>query len=811
MQRIALAIKNALDSGSSWYGQADVATPLANLADPVFAKSWRYTPGANADGSTVRFAAACPLVATNHLVLCRHNLSAGAQIRVRAGTSRFDADFTADSPSFGDVTFGGGTNGTRTNEFGVLLTGQTAPRYEHDRRYFENGFLWSDDVSNAAWVADLGALKYQDGMSVAFSGPGAVLYQVVPQLYNDTYEVRSQVRLVSGNGDFSFVLFNGTGTVSGPTLTATSAWQPFSSPIVAGANTNTATVSVAKVTGAGVLQVRKLQIRRGASGGSYRRTTTQRRYQRLGMVAEGAATNSLLRSIDYVNAAWSKVGAPVITAAAGIAPDGTNTISSIPGTTGAVAVFQDLTLGGTTTRGLSHIFKAGGTATSLALIIQWQTGGTTQSVTTNFNPSTGAFISSSGVGITPTAAGVKDLGGGFFRAFVAGTGTSAANTVVRSTLSWTSNGTLLAWGSQTEASYVTTYIPTTTAAVTRAVDTAVVEVATWLPYVWNQGEGTVYHETMVDDTAGGPNATILGGLFLAQGAAGTDINLQTNIAAGVPSLSSYAETASVAVINSASAVTVNTVLRQAMRYRAGDWAASRNGALSSTAAGAALGPITSVNLMAVPGSTGYLRRVAIWPTGKTNAELQAITTSGPGAVDMDTGWDDALQMSLQDPAVTWGQEYDIVKTFPTRLVEWVRVEMFDPAKTAAQDYFEVGRAFMGKTVFQPAKNAEYGLNYGWRERTTFDEAMDGRKFFRDLPRIRECAFTFPKLTPAEGDLWHEIQGAVGTSQEVLYLPDADDEAQCQRTGGVGYLKDLDRIAYPMVNIRQVAVQWEKKR
>lgn len=814
MSNIVLSSKTQLDTGTTLYGDADVANPLTNLTNSIFSRVWRYTPGTNADGNTAKFAMSLnPVARASHLVLSRHNMGESAQIRVRAGTARFDADFTSDAPTFAtpsEITFGGGANGTRTNEYGVMVAG-TCPRYEHDRRYYENGFVYVEDVSNANWTTS-SARAYSDGKTVAFEAVGAQLYQALPQLYNATYEVKAQVRLVSGDGSFAFNVYNGTTNTQGSTKTATSDWQWFTSDIATGAETMSGRAGLWKLSGAGVLQVRRMQISRGASNGKYRKTTSARRYQRLGVITEAAATNSLIRSSELDDAAWTKTNA-TITANSGVAPDGTTSMDTVTASAASGNVVQDLALGGTTARALSCVFKSGGTSTSTDLVIRWMTGGVSQQVTCRFNASSGAFVSSTSTGATLRQADVNDIGGGFFLAYVLGVGTDAANTVVRSQLIVNTSGQACqVWGFQNEASYVTTYIPTTTAAVTRTVDTAVGESVTWVPYAWNAAEGTVYHETMSNDI---PADTTRGfGYVRAYTDASNQIlsRILWNGAASV-AVDVQVTVGGVSAFDSADTnVSNNVANRQAYRYRASDWATAVNGSIVSTSPSAGVPPVSNIDLMFSPGPTGYLRRVTIWPTGKSNTDLQALTTSGPSAIDFDSGWDDVLQMTMRgDVSSTWGHDYPIIKTFASRAVEWVRVELYDPAKVSASFPFEIGRAFMGKVTLQPARNAEYGLGNGWIERTTFTQAHDGRKFFNELPRIREVAFAFPLLTDDERDTWHEIQGAGGIAEEVLYLPDPDDEAECQRYGFVGLLESLEPLKHHMLAHHSMSGQICQKR
>jgi hypothetical protein len=764
----------------------------------------------------------------NHLALCRHNLSEAAQIRVRAGTARLDVDFTDEAGLTSPyLTFSGGTNGTRTNEYGVMVSG-TCPRYEHDRRLFENGVLSSEDLGpTGGWSSD-SVYRYPDGQTVDFTKASSSVNQALTALRSlpaGTYEMKAQVRLVSGDGSFAFQLFDGQNFLLGSTNVATSDWKWFSSSLVTPGPSLSANsyAYILKQVAAGVLQIRRIQVRSGASNGKYTKTTNQRRYQRIGVITEAGATNSLLWSSDLTNAVWSNFGGCTIVSNNVVAPDGTTTMDTISASANSQGVLQIITGGGTTRRAASVIFhKPSSTSTSARLVINWNTGGTLQQIDAYFNPSTGAFVNTV-LTSTPTLlkAGVKDLGNGYFRAYVVGQGTDAANTKCNTYLLHEAlgAGTIAAWGFQNEASFVTSYIPTTSAAVSRTTDATTLEATTWFPYAFNPSEGTIYHEASIDEIGGGSTSTLAGSYILVRDGPATNA-----IYSGLTSLNGTQQSLAVTVVAAGATtwqsvqtdVADGQVTRSAFRYRAGDWAAACNGAIAATGFGSSStgvpSGLTSLEMMNQAAVTSYLRRVTIWPAGRSNAELQALTTSGPSAVDYDSGWSDVLQMTpyTQLPAL-WGYDYDIIKSFTDHSVEWIRVGIYDPAKTSSSTPFEIGRLFTGKVKLQPATNAEFGVADNWNDATSFLETQSRRKIFNVLPKLREVAFTFPVLSLAEGAALHEMDGANGISTEVLYLPDPSDEAACQRYGFVGLMQTLNPLQYPQFNARSKAYQIRDKR
>lgn len=173
----------------------------------------------------------------------------------------------------------------------------------------------------------------------------------------------------------------------------------------------------------------------------------------LGLLVEAARLNNTLRSQEFENAAWGietngGVAAPTITANAATAPDGTLTADRLqfPATTGA---------------GESMIFAAGacGTPCAQTVYVRGVSGSGTLDLCAAFSMcSPCSFVSTSWTRCTAIGTGGT--------AFI-GNGSRYNGAVARS-----ANDVYL-WGAQTEtATYATSYIPTTSAAVARVVESA---------------------------------------------------------------------------------------------------------------------------------------------------------------------------------------------------------------------------------------------------------------------------------------------------------------------------------------------------
>ena len=169
---------------------------------------------------------------------------------------------------------------------------------------------------------------------------------------------------------------------------------------------------------------------------------------------EKVRTNLILQS-EAFNTTWTPNAAPTITANTTVAPNGTTTADTIASTASNSGVYQVPTVASGVEHSFSVYIKNITTATNL--LIGCDLGPINGFL--NFNAVTGA-ITSTAAGITGSS--VTDAGNGWYR--VAGTyvSTGTTNTFV---IFGQSGMTFAAWGAQFETGVTTSYIATTTAAV----------------------------------------------------------------------------------------------------------------------------------------------------------------------------------------------------------------------------------------------------------------------------------------------------------------------------------------------------------
>jgi hypothetical protein len=218
------------------------------------------------------------------------------------------------------------------------------------------------------------------------------------------------------------------------------------------------------------------------------------------ILVEPQRTNIQTYSEDFSNAVWIKVGSTVATNTT-VSPDGTTTGDKLTEdiSTGlhSAAIAATQATGGDYT--FSVFVKANG-RTKFQLAEAFSIGGTV-----NFD-----LIAGTATTTAPAKNGkIENYGNGWYKCSATWTFVSAAGTVLYLNLlndagsnSYLGNGTsgVILWGGQLElGSYSTSYIPTTTASVTRNAD---VISKTGISSLIGQTEGTLYTEIKVNKLIG---------------------------------------------------------------------------------------------------------------------------------------------------------------------------------------------------------------------------------------------------------------------------------------------------------------------
>lgn len=344
-----------------------------------------------------------------------------------------------------------------------------------------------------------------------------------------------------------------------------------------------------------------------------------------GLLIEEQRTNLPPYSEQFDNAAWTKTGSTV-TANATTAPTGTVVADKLveDTSTGGHLCLAEITGAPDTTIYTSSCFCKASERNWVAVAVQDKAGGINR---VWFNLSTGAQGATNG---TVTAFSAVNVGNGWYRLAVSASSvTGASNVQIRisigsadNTAAYTGNGTsgIFIFGAQLEAgAFPTSYIPTTTAAVTRAADVA--SINTLSPW-FNATEGSFFVQAS-NLLASAP------ALFSTDD--GTTNNRIINFFSNPTTPSFRVISGGVDQANiSSGAISLQSTFKLASAYKVNDFAASLNGAAAvvDTSGTIPSGQTTArlgSNVVTAGLINGYLQRITYYPRRLTNSELQALT------------------------------------------------------------------------------------------------------------------------------------------------------------------------------------------
>jgi hypothetical protein len=345
------------------------------------------------------------------------------------------------------------------------------------------------------------------------------------------------------------------------------------------------------------------------------------------ILVEPQRTNVLLRSQEFDNVAWLTFRSSVSSNAT-ISPDGTTNAEKLiqqSGANDAGGVYQSLTIANSTVYTYSFFAKADGFDFCFLRLVNLPSD-----FYAWFNLSTGAVGST--IGAT-TSSSIVSYGNGWYRCSM--TFTSVGITAVPHIYIANSNGSdqtpgangvkgIFAYGAQLEAgSYATSYIPTTSASVTRNAD---VISKTGISSLIGQTEGTIYWEGKANNFNGSNDAWL------------ATISID-NTSTGLLIYHIFSTNQLAVFINNGTTnlqlfktlnITQNNKI--AVAYKSGQYALFVNGVLEDSSTNSML-PASSVNKFhlnewnnSAKTCTTETKLSALWKTRLTNTQLAQLTT-----------------------------------------------------------------------------------------------------------------------------------------------------------------------------------------
>ena len=344
-----------------------------------------------------------------------------------------------------------------------------------------------------------------------------------------------------------------------------------------------------------------------------------------GLLIEEQRTNLLTYSEQFDSAVWTKTRSS-ITADATTSPDGTQDADKLVEDTATNT--HDMTFSASFTSGTAYTLSIYAKQAGRNLRIYFPTGAFGFAFSAVFDLSAGTAT----IALTGTVASITNVGNGWYRCSITQTATASAtsNFTLRliegaSTTSYTGDGTsgIFIWGAQLEAgAFATSYIPTTTTALTRNADAASMTGTNFSSW-YNASEGTLYVEANTPDFA------------VAYVFADINSNSLTNyIRQSTSSLGTISQfvvsDSGTAVASPGVAVTLGSVRKAAGAYILNSIQQSVNGSLGTQDTSATIpAGLTQLNIgsrsTGANNVNGTIRRIAYYPTRLADTTLQALT------------------------------------------------------------------------------------------------------------------------------------------------------------------------------------------
>jgi hypothetical protein len=348
----------------------------------------------------------------------------------------------------------------------------------------------------------------------------------------------------------------------------------------------------------------------------------------LGLLIEEARTNLVTYSEQFDNAAWAK-SSVTVTADAIVAPDGTTTGDLIVDTvTPAIEHYVNATISTVTNQAYTQsVFVKASVAPSFELMVV-AVGSSSSTSRVVFSQTAGVYSPGAPNGLI-TSATATSVGNGWYRCSVVYTlnGTVTVHQMrlypyLSGLYTGTGIGTYF-WGAQTEVgAFLTSYIPTVAATVTRAADVAAIN--TLSPW-YNAAAGTMY----VSYVLGADSTSV--GIFRIDDGSGSNA-MQMRYASG--SQAQFSVTVGgVGQVNLApSGYSAAGTYKRAIAYRVNSFNQAINGVLPDAEVTSGILPVvtrvtigneTSSNFL-----NGHIARITYYPRRMSNAELQIVTNLG---------------------------------------------------------------------------------------------------------------------------------------------------------------------------------------
>ena len=339
-----------------------------------------------------------------------------------------------------------------------------------------------------------------------------------------------------------------------------------------------------------------------------------------GLLIEESRTNLMTYSSDYSNAIWgTKSG---ISLASGVAAPDVSTSTLVENTSaGTRYVGQTATVTTATAYTATVYMKKGTTNIGAMSVVESPNQGFW-----TFDLNTGV-VGNNVVSSKASTASITDAGGGWYRCSI--TITTAATSISVRILPVTSvsvatgavGDNINVWGAQLEAgAFATSYIPTTTAALTRNADVATMTGTNFSDW-FNASEGTFACKFQLKSTS-----QVSTSMLSANGGS-TNNRIEIGLRSTGTNVSVVTVSAATTAILDFGSPTTN-VTNQTIAYKENSFAGAKNGGTIGTDSAGTIPTVSVLDIGSRASSAfcnGWIQNVNYWPQRVTNNEAQAFS------------------------------------------------------------------------------------------------------------------------------------------------------------------------------------------
>jgi hypothetical protein len=342
----------------------------------------------------------------------------------------------------------------------------------------------------------------------------------------------------------------------------------------------------------------------------------------LGLLIEQSSTNLFTYSEQFDNATWNKINS-TITVNSNISPDGTlNADTFIPTLTGGL-IFQTLTKTASAITYTITLYAKSAGLTSLRMYLYGASNANRGEATFDLNAGNFSTVQSVGT-FTNTSANITAVGNSWYRCSITTTSNTdtAINLAIRFDGTVNSFSGIYIWGAHLEAlAFPTSYIPTTSAQVTRASDNASMTGTNFSSW-YNIAQGTIYSEAKC---FGISSASLIGQLYAS--------------ATNYIDVGRYQSTLKSVIISNGSTVAtldtglaINSFNKLSVSYANNSYNASGNGGtVQTSSSGLVPTGINTLNIGNYQGNNlflnGWIKKLSYYPLAFTGSQNQALTGS----------------------------------------------------------------------------------------------------------------------------------------------------------------------------------------